>query len=81
MEEEAYMTKRDLNRAEVLSRVRRKEISLLQASKEAGLSLRHLQSLYKGFKEHGATSLASKKRGKPSNNKLSASKKARIMET
>lgn len=68
--EGVYMTKKELGRAEVLSRVKEKRMTQRQAATQLCLSLRQLQRQYKLYCEEGVLALASKKRGRGSNNKL-----------
>lgn len=71
MEKGVYMTQKELNRVEVLIKISKKQLTQNQAATELGLCLRQVQRLYRVYKTQGIAALASKKRGKPSNNKLS----------
>jgi hypothetical protein len=80
MPEGVYMTQKELDRVEVLSRVKDKRLNQRQASESLHLSLRQLQRLYKLYQEKGALALASKKRGKMSNNKIAESTRSAVHE-
>lgn len=80
MPEGVYMTQKELDRVEVLSRVKDKRLNQRQASELLHLSLRQLQRLYKLYQDKGVLALASKKRGKTSNNKLSEDVRASVFE-
>jgi hypothetical protein len=66
MPEGVYMTQKELDRTEVLSKVKDKRLNQRQASEALHLSLRQLQRLYKLYLEKRTLALASKKRGKSS---------------
>lgn len=80
MAQGVYMTQKALYRAEILTKVKDKRLNQRQAAEKVKLSLRQLQRLYKEYLEHGAIALASKKRGKASNNKIPDSLRASITE-
>jgi hypothetical protein len=75
-----YMTQKELNRAEVLARVKDKRLSQRMAAELLHLSLRQTQRLYANYKNNGAAALASQKRGKPSNNRLPESIRNNVAE-
>ena len=64
------MTLKEVDRLDILRLHERKEISLLKASEELGLSYKQTKRLWKQYKKNGPEGLISKKRGKPSNNQL-----------
>ncbi len=80
MAQGVYMTQKELNRAEILSKVKDKRLKQRQAAEKLKLSLRQLQRLYKDYLMHGAKALASKKRGKASNNRIPDSLHAKVIE-
>lgn len=80
MAEGVYMTQKELNRAEILARVKDKRLTQRKAAEQLHLSLRQVQRLCLEYKNKGIAALASKKRGKPSNNKISASIRGKISE-
>ena len=65
------MSQRELDRSKVLEQVRQRQISKTEGSKRLGMSRQHLDRLYKRFCAEGDLGLISKKRGQPSNNRLS----------
>lgn len=67
----AYMTEKEVHRAEVFSRIAHKQLTRTQAAIELNLSVRQVLRLYKDFRQQGREALRSKRRGKPSNNRIS----------
>lgn len=70
MERIITMSTKELDRAEVFSRLQQKVISQTQAADILGITTRHARRLFSKYKEQGALALISKKRGKPSNHQL-----------
>ena len=64
------MSRREIDRAELMGRIEERRLTQREAAQTLGLSVRQVQRLYARFKQDGAPGLASKKRGKPSNRKL-----------
>ena len=80
MIEGVYMTRKEINRAEVLMKVTQKRLTQAQAALELNLSLRQVQRLCRLVQLNGIASLVSRKRGKTSNRKLSEIIRARVSE-
>jgi transposase len=70
MERIITMSTKELDRAEVLCKLKQKTLTQLQAADILGISARHVRRLFKAYKKLGAETLISKKRGKPSNRQL-----------
>lgn len=70
MDELITMSKRELNRLEVMQRIKEKRLTQKEAARMLGLSVRQVKRLYRGYRQQGAAGLVSKRRGKPSNNRL-----------
>jgi hypothetical protein len=66
------MSKREFNRLEVLLQVQSGRLRIIDACELIGLRRRQGFRLLRGLKQDGAPSLASKHRGRPSNNRLPA---------
>jgi transposase len=64
------MSQRELSRLEVIQRVCRKSLTQSQAADLLHLSLRHVKRLSQAYRARGASALISKRRGRPSNNRL-----------
>lgn len=64
------MSARERKRLDALSRVKRKEITVVQAAELMGLSLRQTRRVWKGFKARGDKALVHKLRGRVSNRRL-----------
>jgi len=67
---ELRMTLKEADRLEIMRRHERKEITLLKASEEIGLSYKQTKRIWKKYQKKGAKGLLSKKRGRASNNQL-----------
>ncbi|MBW2397432.1 MAG: ISNCY family transposase [Deltaproteobacteria bacterium] len=65
------MSTKELNRLEVLNRALERRLTQAQAAEQLGLSTRQVERLCRRLREDGPRGLVSKKRGKPSNRKLS----------
>lgn len=66
------MSKQEFSRLDVLLRVQSGRLRIADACALTGLQRRQIFRLLHGLKQDGATSLLSKRRGKPSNNRLPA---------
>jgi transposase len=64
------MSQRELSRLEVIQRVCRKALTQRRAASLLALSVRQLKRLLSAYKRGGAAALISKRRGRPSNNRL-----------
>lgn len=80
MEEEVCMKKPEISRGNIFLKISQNKITQRKAAEELGLSERHVRRLYAEFLILGLASLASKKRGKPSNHQLPTGFNARISE-
>jgi len=66
------MSKRELTRLEAMQRLKDKRLTQKEAARMLGLSVRQIKRLYRAYKAQGARGLVSRRRGKPSNNRLDA---------
>ena len=66
------MSKQEFSRLEVLLQVQSGRFRVADACELIGLQRRQVFRLLRGLKQDGATSLLSKRRGKPSNHQLPA---------
>ena len=66
------MSKREFSRLEVLLQVQSGRLRVSDACVVIGLQRRQVFRLLRGLKRDGATSLVSKRRGRPSNHRLPA---------
>jgi len=65
------MSQPELTRLEVIQRVKRKTLKQRQAAELLSLSVRQVKRLCKAYNGSGAAGLISKRRGQPSNNRVS----------
>lgn len=70
MKGEKLMSTKELNRIEVLEKLKRKEMTQQRAGEILDLSTRQIKRLVKKYAKQGSAGLAHKGRGKTSNNKL-----------
>ena len=66
------MSPKELSRLEVMQRLAEKRMSQKEAAEDLELSERQVKRLWKRYREKGVGGLVSIRRGKPSNNRLSA---------
>ncbi len=64
------MSQQEFGRLEVLLRVRSGQLRVADAGALIGVQRRQVFRLLRGLRQDGATSLLSKRRGRPSNNRL-----------
>ena len=64
------MSKRELDRLELIGRIERKELSVISAAERMGLSRSQVHRLMCAYRERGSAALISARRGKPSNRTL-----------
>lgn len=74
------MSEKEISTLSVIKKVATKQIKQREAARRLNLSVRQIQRLLKAFKAEGAKSLASNKRGKPSNRRHRDEYKRRIMK-
>jgi transposase len=64
------MSAAELTRLEIVHRLETKMLTQSEAAEILGLSVRQIKRIWRCYRRHGAAGLISKKRGKPSNNRL-----------
>jgi len=64
------MSQRELSRLEVFQQLQQKRLRQRQAAERLGLSVRQVIRLAQAFRREGAAALVSRRRGRPSNNRL-----------
>ena len=80
MDELLTMSKKELTRLEVMKRLEEKRMRQKEAAEILGVSTRHIRRLLHSFREHKEKGLISKRRGKPSNNRLKAETKQEAID-
>ncbi len=65
------MSIKEVDRLKLLEQVLSKQLTQTQAAKQLGLSRRQVVRLCQGYRTMGEVALVSKRRGKPSNNRIS----------
>jgi transposase len=71
MDELLTMSRGELTRLEVMQRLEAGRMKQAEAAESLGVSTRHIRRLLRAFHQQGERGLISKRRGKPSNNRLS----------
>ncbi len=80
MDELLTMSKKELTRLEVMQRLEQKRMRQKEAAEILGVSTRHIRRLLHSYREHKEKGLISKRRGKPSNNRLKAETKQEAID-
>jgi transposase len=73
------MSTKEIDRGELIRRVREKRLTQAKAAALLGLGVRQVKRLCQRFKTDGLSGLASRQRGRPSNCKLSVETKAEVV--
>jgi len=73
------MSVKELDRLEVLGRVIERRMTQRQASTQLGLSLRQVERLCRTLRQHGASGLISRQRGRSSNRRLAAGLREHVL--
>lgn len=71
MDELLTMSKKELTRLEVMERLEKKTMKQREAAQLLGMSIRHVKRLLRAYRLGGAAGLITKRRGRPSNNRIS----------
>ena len=66
------MSNKEITRLEVMQRLKDKRLKQKEAARILGISTRQVKRLWRAYQKKGAKALVSKRRGKPSNNRLDA---------
>ena len=64
------MSTKEVTRMEVMQRLEKETLKQQEAAKILGISIRHVKRLLRAYRRTGAAGLISKRRGKPSNNRI-----------
>jgi len=74
------MSKKELKRLEVIQRIEEKNMKQREAARILKITVRHVKRLLRAYRRSGAEGLVSKRRGKPSNNRLKAEVKQQAID-
>jgi transposase len=74
------MSTKEINRLEILEKVKTKQMTQRIAAEILKLSVRHVKRLVKAYREQGAIGLVSKRRGKPGNNQIKQELKQKVVD-
>lgn len=79
-QESGLMSRKEVQRLEVIQRVGSKELDQAQAALLLGLSVRQVKRLCRRVREHGSQGLISRKRGLPSNRRISPDQREHFVQ-
>lgn len=71
MDQILHMSSKELSRLEKMQKLAEKRMRQKEAARILGLSVRQVKRLLRAYRDHGAQGLVSKRRGRPSNHRLS----------
>jgi transposase len=74
------MSTKELSRLEVMQRLAEKRMTQREAASILGVGCRQIKRLLRAYRQSGAKGLVSKRRGKPSNNRLSEATKQKALD-
>jgi len=74
------MTQEELKRKTIIEQAKDKRVTQKEGAKKLGISERHFRRLLKRYREQGDCGLVSRHRGKPSNNRMKADTRDKIIE-
>ncbi len=74
------MSRKELSRVEIMERMKAKKMTQKKGAESLGISVRQLRRIWKNYQEKGAAGLVSKRRGKPSNNRLPSETRQRAID-
>jgi len=74
------MSKKELNRLEVMQRVDEKRLRQKAAAEQLGISERQVKRLLRRYRLQGANGLVSKRRGQPSNHQLAEETREKVLD-
>ncbi|MES0360843.1 MAG: helix-turn-helix domain-containing protein, partial [Anaerolineales bacterium] len=74
------MSTKEMKRLEVIQRIEEKRMKQTEAARILKISVRHVKRLLRAYRQSGAEGLVSKRRGKPSNNRLKAEVKQQALD-
>lgn len=72
------LSKKEIDRLELIQLVVAKRLSVTKAAQQADLSRQRMSELVNAYRRDGATALVSRRRGRPSNSKFSDALKAQV---
>ena len=74
------MSTKELSRVEVMGRLKEKRLTQKEAGRMLGIGERQVKRLWKRYREKGVSGLVSKRRGKPSNNRIAAETEQAVVD-
>ena len=80
MTEHVTLSRKELDRLQMMTRIAEKRLTRTRAAELLGMSERQVRLLYAAYAAHGATGLASSRRGRPSHRQLPQATRDKALE-
>jgi transposase len=74
------MSNQEITRLEAMQRIKDRRLTQKEAARILDLSVRQVKRLYRAYKAQGAGGLVSRRRGKPSNNRLDGETRQKVID-
>ncbi|MFS8562841.1 MAG: ISNCY family transposase [Rhabdochlamydiaceae bacterium] len=74
------MSRRELERVEMMRNLKRKSFSQIEVGQRLGITARQVRRLKQAYELHGEAGLVSKKRGQPSNRRLTEAFRSQVLK-
>jgi transposase len=74
------MSEKELTRLDIMKRLEGKSMHQAEAAQQLGISVRQVKRIWRAYREGGAEELISRRRGMPSNNRLSQEVKQQALD-
>lgn len=75
------MSVKERSRLQVMAAVSERRLKQSQAAEQLGVSVRQIKRLVRAYRREGARGLVSKRRGRPSNRRIGAAERVRVLTT
>jgi len=74
------MSDKEIHRLEIMTQLRKKQLSQKQAAEQLGICVRQIKRLWRAYRAQGAEGLINQSRGKPSHNQLRAEVRQQVLD-
>ena len=80
MEKLLTMSGKEVNKLEVMQRLKEKSLTQREAAEMVGVSVRQVKRMFKAYRDQGAAGLVSRRRGQASNNRLNEATRLQALD-
>ena len=80
MDEIIRMSKKEINRLEIMQKIEQKTLKQSEAAELLEISIRQVKRIYRNYRENGAAGIVSQRRGKPGNHQLDKVTKEKVID-